>query len=259
MKVVILAGGLGTRLSEETVTRPKPMVEIGGIPILWHIMKIYSSFGFNDFIICLGYKGSMIKEYFINYYHNKSDITIGLHNNTVEIHNTSSEPFNVTLVETGPDTKTAGRIKQVEKYIGNEEFMLTYGDGVANVDIKALIDFHRSTGKIATMTAVMPESRFGALDIGSDYIVTEFKEKPQDMDHWINGGFFVLKPELFKYLKGDMTEIMWEQQPLNQLTNDRELAVYKHNGFWKCMDSIRDKTELEEMWASGKAKWKIWK
>lgn len=258
MKVVIFAGGLGTRISEETDTRPKPMVEIGGKPILWHIMKIYSHFGFNDFIICLGYKGYVIKEYFMHYFLHNSDITIDIANNNVEVHDTSSEAFKVTLVETGLDTKTAGRLKLVEKYIGDEDFMLTYGDGVCNVNIKDLVAFHKSHGKIATVTSVQLDARFGGMDVGPDGEVLSFREKAKDESKWINGGFFVLKPEVFKYLKGDVSNMMWEDEPLESLANDNQLVSFRHHGFWKCMDALRDKIEFEDIWKKNEAKWKVW-
>jgi glucose-1-phosphate cytidylyltransferase len=258
MKVVIFAGGLGTRIAEETDTRPKPMVEIGGKPILWHIMKIYSQFGFDEFIICLGYKGYLIKEYFMHYYLHNSDITIELGSNKMDVHYTNAESFKVTLVDTGLSTKTAGRLKRVQKYIGNEDFMLTYGDGVANVDLKDLLKFHQSHGKLATVTAVQPEARFGGMELEEDGTVKVFKEKPKGDGKWINGGFFVLRPGVFDYLSGDMDNIMWEDDPMEQLSRDQQLVAYKHNGFWKCMDAMRDKLELETLWQHNQAKWKIW-
>ncbi len=258
MKVVIFAGGLGTRISEETGTRPKPMVEIGGKPILWHIMKIYSHFGFNEFIVCLGYKGYFIKEYFMNYFLHNADLTIDIKNNKVEYHSNNSEDFKITLVETGPHTKTAGRLKAVQPYIGDEDFMLTYGDGVADVDLKDLLAFHHSHNKVATVTAIQMDSRFGGMDLNAENEVVSFKEKAKDEGKWINGGFFVLKPEVFKYLQGDMADMMWEDEPLEKLTTDNQLQAYRHKGFWKCMDALRDKIELEELWQSGKAKWKKW-
>ncbi len=258
MKVVIFAGGLGTRISEETDTRPKPMVEIGGKPVLWHIMKIYSQYGFNDFIICLGYKGYIIKEYFMHYFLHNSDITIELGNNKVEIHGTNTESFKVTLVDTGQHTKTAGRLKQVQKYVGNEDFMLTYGDGVSDVNMKDLLAFHKANNKIATVTAVQMDARFGGMDLTATGDVISFREKAKDESKWINGGFFVLKPEVFDYLGGDMNEMMWEDEPLEQLTNDNQLAAYRHKGFWKPLDALRDKIELEALWQSNQAKWKIW-
>lgn len=258
MKVVIFAGGLGTRISEETDTRPKPMVEIGGKPILWHIMKIYSQYGFDEFIVCLGYKGYVIKEYFMNYFLHGSDITIEVGKNKMEIHDSNAESFKVTLVETGLNTKTAGRLKQVQKYVGNEDFMLTYGDGVCDVKIDDLLAYHKKHGKIATVTAVQMDARFGGMDLGNAGEVASFREKAKDESKWINGGFFVLKPEVFKYLEGDMNDMMWEDEPLERLTNDHELVAYQHKGFWKCMDALRDKIELESLWQSGQAKWKNW-
>lgn len=258
MKVVIFAGGLGTRIAEETDTRPKPMVEIGGKPILWHIMKIYGHYGFNEFIICLGYKGYLIKEYFMHYYIHNSDLTIELGSNKMDVHFTNTESFKVTLVDTGNSTKTAGRLKKVQKYIGNEDFMLTYGDGVANIDLDSLLSFHKSHGKIATVTAIQPEARFGGMELGEGGIVNNFKEKPKGDGKWINGGFFVLRPEVFNYLEGNMDEIMWEDDPMEKLTKNKQLVAYKHNGFWKCMDAMRDKLELESLWQNNQAKWKIW-
>jgi glucose-1-phosphate cytidylyltransferase len=258
MKVVIFAGGLGTRISEETETRPKPMVNIGGKPILWHIMKIYSQFGFNDFIICLGYKGYMIKEYFMHYYLHNSDITIEVGSNKLEVLNTNTESFKVTLVETGLNTKTAGRLKKVKKYIGDEDFMLTYGDGVADINISELLAFHQKHGKIATVTAIQPEARFGGMVLDKDGKVVHFKEKPAGDGKWINGGFFVLKPAVFKYLEKDMEEVMWEDAPMETLANEGQLVAYRHQGFWKCMDAMRDKIELESLWQNNQAKWKTW-
>jgi len=258
MKVVIFAGGLGTRISEETDTRPKPMVTIGGKPIIWHIMKMYSHYGFNEFIICLGYKGYVIKEYFMNYFLHNSDLSIDIANNKVEVHGTNSEAFKVTLLETGLETKTAGRLKQVEKYIGDEDFMLTYGDGVSDVNIEQLIKFHKTHNKIATVTSVQLEARFGGMEVGPEGDVLSFKEKAKDEGKWINAGFFVLKPQVFKYLEGDMNNMMWEDEPLEKLTNSNQLAAYQHIGFWKCMDALRDKIELEEMWKSKNPKWKSW-
>lgn len=255
MKVVILAGGFGTRLSEETEIKPKPMVEIGGKPILWHIMKIYSVYGFNDFIICLGYKGYVIKEYFANYFLHMSDITIDLKNNQIEVHNVKVEPWKVTLVDTGLNTMTGGRIKRIKDYIGNETFMLTYGDGVGNLNIKELLDFHKKHGKYATLTAVQPSGRFGALDL-EDIQVKAFKEKPRGDGAWINGGFFVLEPQIFEYIEGD--ETIWEKDPLENLAKDEQLMAYKHTGFWKPMDTLRDKRELEVLWQSGNPPWKVW-
>jgi glucose-1-phosphate cytidylyltransferase len=257
MKVVIFAGGLGTRISEETDARPKPMVEIGGKPILWHIMKIYEHYGFYEFIICLGYKGVMIKEYFMNYYLHNSDVTIELNNNRLDVHYTNSESFKVTLVDTGLNTKTAGRLKRVQKYLGGEDFMLTYGDGVADINLKNLLDFHQQHNKIATVTAVQPEARFGGMEMDGSR-VTHFREKPKGDGKWINGGFFVLKNEVFRYLESDMDDVMWEETPLENLAKNGELEAYKHNGFWKCMDALRDKIELEYLWKSQQAKWKVW-
>ena len=258
MKVVIFAGGLGTRISEETDVRPKPMVEIGGKPILWHIMKIYSHYGYNDFIICLGYKGYVIKEYFMNYFLHNSDISIDLGNNKMEVLGTKSDNFKVTLVDTGLSTKTAGRLQQIKKYIGNEDFMLTYGDGVCDVDISELVKFHQANNKIATVTAVSMASRFGGMELDETSAVKDFKEKTKDESKWINGGFFVLKPEVFNYLEGDMTDMMWEDEPLEKLTNNGELVAFKHTGFWKPMDALRDKLELEEMWKQHKTAWRKW-
>jgi glucose-1-phosphate cytidylyltransferase len=258
MKVVIFAGGLGTRIAEETDTRPKPMVEIGGKPILWHIMKIYSHFGFNEFIICLGYKGYLIKEYFMHYFLHNSDITIELGSNKLDVHYTNTDPFKVTLVDTGLATKTAGRLKRVREYTNGEDFMLTYGDGVADIDLQDLLQFHRSHGKIATVTAIQPEARFGGMELNENGLVTRFKEKPKGDGKWINGGFFVLRPEVFNYLEGDMDDIMWEDDPMEKLSRDRQLVAYQHHGFWKCMDAMRDKLELESLWQHKQAKWKSW-
>ncbi len=257
MKVVIFAGGKGTRISEESHLKPKPMVEIGGKPILWHIMKIYSAFGHNEFIICLGYRGYAIKEYFMNYFLHNSDVTIDIKNNAVQVHNTRAEDFKVTLVETGLETMTAGRLKRVQQYIGNEDFMLTYGDGVARIDINKLIDYHNSKNRIATMTAIQPGSRFGILEMDADDEVTAFTEKPKEDGAWINGGFFVLKPEVFNYLHDDADDIMWERQPLDDLAKDKQLTAYKHHGFWKCMDTLRDSIDLNTMWEN-KPEWKVW-
>ncbi|MRR57002.1 MAG: glucose-1-phosphate cytidylyltransferase [Deltaproteobacteria bacterium] len=257
MKVVIFAGGLGTRISEESYLKPKPMIEIGEKPILWHLMKIYEAQGFNEFIICLGYKGFMIKQYFMHYYMHNSDVTFNLQTNSFEVHQSNTEKFRVTLVETGLNTQTAGRLKRVERYIGNEEFMLTYGDGLADVNLHELIEFHRSHGRIATMTSVQPAGRFGLLGIEEDGRVSSFQEKPQN-GGWINGGFFVLKPEVFSYLPADADSRPWEDGPIDQLTNDSQLVAYRHHGFWKCMDALRDKEELERLWQSGQAHWKIW-
>ncbi|MBA0884388.1 glucose-1-phosphate cytidylyltransferase [Flavobacterium undicola] len=258
MKVVIFAGGFGTRLMEETEARPKPMVEIGGKPILWHILKMYEQYGYNDFVICLGYKATYIKEYFYNYYLHNSDVTIELANNNIKVHYSDTESFKVTLIDTGLYTNTAGRLKKVEKYVKDKTFMLTYGDGVADVDFKALLDFHQSHGKLATLTSVQVPGRFGNLNIGQKGEVSSFVEKPAGDGMWINGGFFVLEPEIFKYLEGDVTDVQWEKGPLGAIASDGQLAAYKHDGFWKCMDALRDRIELEEMWNSGNAKWKTW-
>lgn len=255
MKAVILAGGFGTRLSEETVVKPKPMVEIGGHPILWHIMKIYSSFGINDFIICLGYKGYMIKEYFANYYLHMSDVTFDMSSGEMKVHQNTAEPWRVTLVDTGEKSMTGGRIKRVRNYIGNETFCLTYGDGVADVDIKNLIAFHKSQNCLATVTAVQPPGRYGHLGIRGDR-VTMFQEKPTGDGSWINGGFFVCEPEVTDYVSGDL--IMWEAEPLENLAHENQLAVYRHNGFWHPMDTLRDKNYLEDLWQTNKAAWKLW-
>ncbi|MGL1935262.1 MAG: glucose-1-phosphate cytidylyltransferase [Fibrobacterales bacterium] len=256
MKVVLLAGGFGTRLSEETDIKPKPMVEIGGKPILWHIMKSYSSYGFNEFIVCLGYKSYVIKEYFANYFLHMADVTIDMEHNDITVHQKKAEPWKVTLVDTGLNSMTGGRIKRIEQYIGNEPFMVTYGDGVSNVNIDQLIDFHKKHGKIGTMTSVQPSGRFGALEINDDSVVESFKEKPKGDGAWINGGFFVFQPEIFNYIEGDHS--VFEQEPLMNLAKDRELYSYKHSGFWKPMDSLREKKELEDMWSSNQALWKNW-
>lgn len=256
MKVVILAGGLGTRLSEETVLKPKPMVEVGGMPILWHIMKAYSAHGFNDFVICLGYKGYVVKEYFANYFLHKSDVTINLKDNSLKVHDSQAEPWNITLVDTGVDSMTGGRIKRIQPHIGEERFLLTYGDGLSNVDVKALVEFHQSHQKYCTVTSVQPSGRFGALNIGDDHSVSSFMEKPKGDGAWINGGFFVCEPNIFKYIEGDLT--VWEKGPMEQLATSGQMAAFKHEGFWKPMDTLRDKIELEESWASNTAPWKIW-
>jgi glucose-1-phosphate cytidylyltransferase len=257
MKVVIFAGGLGTRIAEETETRPKPMVEIGGKPILWHIMKMYSHYGFNEFVICLGYKGYLIKEYFMHYFLHNSDITIELGSNKLDVHYTNTDPFTVTLVDTGLSTKTAGRLKKVRSYLGDEDFMLTYGDGVSDINLTDLLQFHRSHGKIATVTAIQPEARFGGMVLGKGGIVENFKEKPKGDGKWINGGFFVLSPKVFDYLEGDMDDTMWEDAPMEKLSHDGQLMAYKHHGFWKCMDAMRDKLELEALWQNNQAKWRM--
>ena len=256
MKVVLLAGGFGTRLSEETEIKPKPMIEIGGKPILWHIMKIYSHYGFNDFIICLGYKGYVIKEYFNNYFLHMADVTFDMVENKMEVHHKHAEPWKVTLVDTGANTMTGGRIKRVQSYIGDEPFMVTYGDGVSNVDINALIEFHKSHGKIGTMTAVQPSGRFGSLVMGENNSVKSFKEKPKGDGSWINGGFFVFQPEIFDFIEGD--ETVFERAPLENLAKQDALYSYAHSGFWKPMDTLRDNAELNKMWASDQAPWKVW-
>ncbi len=258
MKVVIFAGGMGTRISEETDAKPKPMVEIGGKPILWHIMKIYGHYGFTDFIICLGYKGYIIKEYFMNYFLHNCDLSIDLGSNAIEIHDKNTEAFKVTLVDTGLETKTAGRLQKVKKYISDDDFMLTYGDGVADIDIAALLKFHKAHGKIATVTAVSMSSKFGGMQVDDKKQVIAFKEKTKDESKWINAGFFVLNKKVFDYLEKDMTEVMWEDEPLEKITADCQLAAYQHHGFWKCMDALRDKIELETLWNDNQAKWKIW-
>lgn len=257
MKAVILAGGLGTRLSEETSTRPKPMVEIGGKPILWHILKMYSHHGVNDFVICCGYKGYIIKEYFANYFLHMSDVTFDMRNNHMEVHHKRAEPWSVTLVDTGEESMTGGRLRRVAEYVKNEkDFCFTYGDGVGDIDITASIKFHRQHEKFATLTATYPPGRFGALDIQEKQVMS-FKEKPKGDGAMINGGFFVLSPEVLSYLENDST--VWEQQPLQQLASDGQLMAYEHHGFWQPMDTLRDKNYLEELWASGKAPWKGWK
>lgn len=255
MKAVILAGGMGTRLSEETHLKPKPMVEIGGKPILWHIMKIYSFYGINDFIICLGYKGYMIKEYFANYFLHQSDVTFDLKANDMQIHNNNCEDWRVTLVDTGEKTQTGGRIKRIKQYLGNDRFCLTYGDGVADIRIDELIKTHDEEGLDATLTAVQPPARFGALDLDGRTVAC-FQEKAQSGSSWINGGFFVLEPPVFDLLKDD--ETIWERAPLEQLSREGRLTAFRHEGFWMPMDTIRDKNNLEELWASGGAPWKVW-
>lgn len=256
MKVLILAGGLGTRISEETSLRPKPMVEIGSKPILWHIMKMYSNHGINEFIILLGYRGYYIKEYFSNYFLHQSDITIDLSNNSMEVHNNSAEPWRITLLETGENTMTGGRIKRAEPYIKNEPFLVTYGDGVSDIDITKSLEFHKSHGKAITMTSVQPAGRFGALDINENNKVESFKEKPQGDGSWINGGFFVCEPSVLDYIKDDST--IFEKEPLENLALDGELFTYKHEGFWQCMDTLRDKNYLNELLDKNKAPWKKW-
>lgn len=256
MKAVILAGGLGTRLSEETTTRPKPMVEIGGKPILWHILKMYSHYGVNDFVICCGYKGYVIKEYFANYFLHTSDITFDMRNNRMEVHHQRAEPWNVTLVDTGDESMTGGRLRRVAQYVIDEEaFCFTYGDGVSDVDIGASIAFHKSHGKAATLTATFPPGRFGALDMEGDR-VQQFLEKPRGDGSMINGGFFILSPSVLAYLDSDAT--IWEKQPLQRLATEGQLMAFEHHGFWQPMDTLRDKHLLEELWASGRAPWRKW-
>lgn len=255
MKAVILAGGMGTRISEESHLKPKPMVEIGGKPIIWHIMKIYSHYGFNDFIILLGYKGYYIKEYFANYYLHQSDVTFDMANGKMEVHNNASEPWKVTLLDTGLDSMTGGRIKRAKEFIGDETFLLTYGDGVSSVNIKELVAFHKANKTKVTMTAIQPAGRFGALDINSN-LVHEFVEKPAGDGSWINGGFMVCEPEVLDLVESDSTT--FEQYPLKTLAKNGELSAYKHNGFWQCMDTLRDKVYLNELWNNGKAPWKTW-
>lgn len=256
MKVLILAGGFGSRLSEETDIRPKPMAEIGGKPILWHIMKHYSHFGFNEFVILLGYKGYYIKEYFANYFLHQSDVTIDLSNNQMQVHNNTSEPWKVTLLDTGLNTMTGGRIKRAKEFINNQTFMLTYGDGVSNINLHELLKFHKNHGKAITMTSVQPEARFGALQIDTSQKVLSFMEKPKGDGSWINGGFFVCEPKVIDYIADDDT--IFEREPLENLAKDGELYTYRHDGFWKCMDTLRDKNQLNELWNSNNAKWKIW-
>lgn len=258
MKVVILAGGLGTRLSEETVLKPKPMVEIGGQPILWHIMKTYSFFGFNEFVICLGYKGYLIKEYFANYYRHKSDITIDLRDNGIQVHDSHAEPWKVTLIDTGKETQTGGRIRRIQPYINNETFMLTYGDGLGNVDILKLLEYHKKNKKFLTVTAVQPSGRFGALNLDKENSVVSFMEKPKGDGAWINGGFFVCEPEIFNYIKTD-DSIIWEREPMEKIAKDKQMIAFKHESFWKPMDTLRDRMDLEILWESGNAPWKLWK
>lgn len=255
MKAVILAGGLGTRISEESILRPKPMVEIGGKPILWHIMKIYSAHGIHDFIICLGYKGYLIKEFFANYLIHMSDVTFDIANNAVQIHQNHSDPWKVTLVETGEKTMTGGRLKRIASYLDDEDFCFTYGDGVADINISALIAHHRQQKTLATITAVQPPGRFGALHLENER-VSSFQEKPKGDNSWINGGYFVLSPKVIQYINSD--DILWEKEPLERLTQEQHLSAYIHDGFWQPMDTLRDKNYLEELWLSEKAPWKIW-
>ena len=256
MKAVILAGGLGTRISEESNVRPKPMIEIGGRPILWHIMKIYAQHGVSDFIVCCGYRGYVIKEYFANYFLHMSDVTFDMEHNRVEVHSAKAEPWRVTVVDTGDDTMTGGRLKRVRDYVGGEEFCLTYGDGVSDVNVSELLQFHRASGGLATLTAVQPPGRFGALELAGT-AVGGFREKPVGDGGWINGGFFVLSPAVFDYIEGDATS--WEAAPLERLAAEGRLNAFKHRGFWQAMDTLRDKNHLEQLWSSGKAPWKTWK
>lgn len=257
MKVVILAGGLGTRISEESHLRPKPMIEIGGAPILWHIMKYYFSYGFSEFIICCGYKGYVIKEYFADYYLHRSDVTFDFSNkNECIVHNNDAEPWKVTVVDTGLNTMTGGRLKRIAKYVGDETFMMTYGDGVSTVDLDKLLEFHRKHGKLATLTAVQPGGRFGVLDMEHDGSVNRFAEKAKEDGGWINAGFMVLEPKVLDYIEGDGT--FFEREPLEMLARDKQLVAYRHNGFWKCMDTLRDKEALEYLLNSNRAPWKKW-
>ena len=256
MKAVILAGGLGTRISEETYLKPKPMVEIGGKPILWHILKTYSHYGINEFIICCGYKGYVIKEYFANYFLHMTDVTFHMKLNSMEVHNKKAEPWQVTVVDTGESSMTGGRLRRVREYIGNDTFCFTYGDGVSDVDIKSLIAFHQQQGRQATLTAVQPPGRYGALQIESSGSISGFQEKPEGDGGWINGGFFVLEPEVIDRVEAD--ETVWEQEPLKGLAGDGQLSAYHHNGFWQPMDTLRDRNLLEALWKADKAPWKVW-
>jgi len=255
MKVAILAGGLGTRLSEETTVKPKPMVEIGGRPILWHIMNIYASYGFKEFVVALGYKGEVIKDYFLNYHHHAHNFTAQLKTGEVVTHSRDIEDWTVHLLDTGYETQTGGRVKQVSEFIGNEPFMLTYGDGVSNINIPALLEFHLKQGKLATLTAVRPPARFGQLVFDGDQVI-QFEEKPQAGEGWINGGFFVLQPEIVKYIEGNNT--YWEREPLEQIAAEGQLSAYRHDNFWQCMDTLRDVHLLEKLWQEGKSPWKLW-
>lgn len=255
MKVIILAGGLGTRISEESVLRPKPMIEIGGKPILWHIMKLYSAHGISDFIICCGYKGYVIKEYFANYFLHMSDVTFDMKLNKMEVHQNSAEPWRVTLVDTGDETMTGGRLKRVRNHIGNDDFCFTYGDGIADIDISSLVEFHKKEGRLATLTAAQPPGRFGAINLEGNRILS-FQEKPQGDGGWINGGFFVLNPKVIDYIDDDQT--VWEREPMERLAREEQMNAWFHRGFWQPMDTLRDKNHLEELWSSGKAPWKVW-
>lgn len=255
MKVVILAGGLGTRLKEETIVKPKPMVEIGGYPILWHIMNIYASQGFTEFVVALGYKSEIIKDFFINYRYHQQSLTVQLNTGTLVVHDGIIEDWTIHLVDTGDTTQTGGRIKRLESLIGNERFMLTYGDGVSNINLKNLLDFHKNHGKLATLTAVRPPARFGGLGLEGNQI-NEFSEKPQTGEGWINGGFFVLEPQILDYLDGDDT--VWERKPLERLAKEKQLFAFHHEGFWQCMDTLRDVQLLDILWSTGEAPWKVW-
>ncbi|MEI7441592.1 MAG: glucose-1-phosphate cytidylyltransferase [bacterium] len=255
MKAVILAGGMGTRISEETHLRPKPMIEIGHMPILWHIMKIYSYYGVNDFIICCGYKGNMVKEFFSNYFLYTSDVTFDMNENKMHVHHSKSEPWKVTVVDTGDSTLTGGRLKRVEPYLGQEDFCFTYGDGLTDANIRNVINFHKENEKLATVLAVQPQGRYGALEL-NDHKVTRFQEKPAGDSSWVNGGFFVLNPRVLKFIDND--QCIWEQGPLEKLSNDGQLCAFKHNGFWQAMDTLRDKTLLESLWQNNRAPWKVW-
>lgn len=255
MKAVILAGGLGTRISEETHLKPKPMIEIGGKPVLWHIMKSYSAHGINDFIICCGYKGYVIKEYFANYFLHMSDVTFDMNDNSMKVHQNAAEPWKVTLVDTGDKTMTGGRLKRISSYLDEDDFCFTYGDGVTNVNIGSLVEFHRQQGTLATVTAVQPPGRFGSLDV-SGHKIRAFEEKPQGDGSWVNGGFFVLSPRVLDYIESDAT--VWEKAPLQTLAEEGELSAFRHDGFWQPMDTLRDKVHLEELWDSGNAPWKVW-
>lgn len=255
MKAVILAGGLGTRISEESHLKPKPMIEIGGKPVLWHIMKIYSHFGVHEFIICLGHKGYIIKEYFANYFLHMSDVTFDMKYNQMEVHNNHAEPWRVTLVDTGEETMTGGRLRRAKEYLGNEDFCFTYGDGVADVDIRQLLDFHQEQGLRATVTAIQPSGRFGAMELEHNQVL-QFREKPKGDGGWVNGGFFILSPRAVDYIDGDRS--VWEREPLERLAAEGQLAAYKHAGFWQPMDTLRDKIQLEQLWVGGKAPWKVW-
>lgn len=255
MKAIILAGGLGTRISEESILRPKPMIEIGGKPILWHIMKLYSAHGINDFIICCGYKGYVIKEYFANYFLHMSDVTFDMKLNKMQVHQNSAEPWRVTLVDTGDETMTGGRLKRVRNHIGDDDFCFTYGDGIADIDISSLIEFHKKVGRLATLTATQPPGRFGAINLEGNRILS-FQEKPQGDGGWINGGFFVLDPKVIDYIHDDQT--VWEREPMERLAREGQINAWLHRGFWQPMDTLRDKNHLEELWSSGKAPWKVW-